>query len=390
MVLGWYSTGFVSVDTAHWDQLSEVSYISAWLTSAGDISSDGGYTGSSGQAVIAAAHAHGVQCSLLVQDFTASSITAVIGASERAHTIQSIVNEVVAAGGDGVNIDFEFVPSSSKADFVAFMGDLTTAMHAVIPNADVSLDSPADIWPGYDPVGLLEASDHVDLMAYDYHWQSGPTPGPVSPLSPSSLWGAESVTNSVDHWVALAGDDLRPKIILGLPLYGYDYPSTDATIPGTSRGNATATLLKYAPMLAMMYGGMFDNASQTLYYEYQGTDGWHQGFYDDAHSFGEKVDVVDAYDLGGIALWALGYEDSSFWDAISTHLLPAPSAGQPPQPVMAADGSTIGDVEGGCSVSRHGGTPSGFAILLLCGMAALAWHATRRSRRKIRQPIGVG
>jgi spore germination protein YaaH len=45
-------------------------------------------------------------------------------------------------------------------------------------------------------------------------------------------------------------------------------------------------------------------------------------YYEDARSLAYKLDLVNQVDLGGIAIWAVGYEGKSteLWDVIDSRL----------------------------------------------------------------------
>lgn len=55
-----------------------------------------------------------------------------------------------------------------------------------------------------------------------------------------------------------------------------------------------------------------------------------QVWYDDARAFREKVAWVDAQELGGVGIWALGYEGAGpeLWDALDVTLGPARPEGE--------------------------------------------------------------
>ena len=49
-------------------------------------------------------------------------------------------------GADGVNIDFESFPESQKNNLVTFVKDLRAILRNSIPNAQVTLATPAVDW----------------------------------------------------------------------------------------------------------------------------------------------------------------------------------------------------------------------------------------------------
>ena len=62
---------------------------------------------------------------------------------------------------------------------------------------------------------------------------------------------------------------------------------------------------------------MWDASSQTPWYRFQNPD-WIQTWYDDSLSLSKKYDFVNAKNIGGIGIWALGYDDgyNELWGAL--------------------------------------------------------------------------
>jgi hypothetical protein len=58
------------------------------------------------------------------------------------------------------------------------------------------------------------------------------------------------------------------------------------------------------------------------------SNGWYQCFMDDVYSLGEKYDIVNRRDLGGIGIWALGYDNGrqELWDLIASKFTQAAEA----------------------------------------------------------------
>ncbi|MGL4597907.1 MAG: T9SS type A sorting domain-containing protein, partial [Bacteroidia bacterium] len=57
------------------------------------------------------------------------------------------------------------------------------------------------------------------------------------------------------------------------------------------------------------------------YYPYQVSNVWRQCFINNAYTRGKRFDFVNQRNLGGIGIWALGYDDGypDYWNAISDH-----------------------------------------------------------------------
>ncbi len=328
-VVGFYpywAGGFTGV---HWDLLTTVAYFSAEVDATarngtfGDVHGWGSGTAS----LISTAHANGVKVVLTLTLFDSTAITTILGnASYRSALVNNALALVQGAGGDGVCLDFEGVPggSANKTGLVALMTSMTDAFHAAIPGSKVLIATPAVDWNGvfdYDQLALH--SDGLMIMAYDYHW-SGGAPGPVSPLTGGSLWGTYNVEWTIADYVTWGGTENRAKFILGVPWYGYDWPTTSFAIPGTATGSATSRTYAQAKSRAQTSGSMWDAASQTPFVLYT-SGGSRQLWYDDDASISLKLDRVNDENLGGVGIWALGYEGSNpeLWTALETKLVPA-------------------------------------------------------------------
>ena len=292
--------------------LSTIAYFGAESNSTGGIDDWHSWPPSN---LITTAHNAGVDVVLTVTNFNSNSIATLLSNSTyRQNLITTLTNSVSSAGADGVNIDFEGLPSSQKENMVQFITDLKTAFDSAIPGSQVTLATPAVDWSSaWDYDQLAINSDGLMIMAYDYHWSNGPTTGPVSPLTG---WGTYNVTWTVNDYMTWSGG-LNDKLILGCPYYGYDWPAESSSAGANTTGSATAKTYSVAEPLAQTYGKLRDSDSQSPWYRYQDS-GWHQCWYDDSLSLSLKYDLVNQYDLQGIGIWALGYdgENTELWNAI--------------------------------------------------------------------------
>ena len=93
------------------------------------------------------AHENGVEVVLTVTLFNKTDLeTLLSNENNRTTLINSLVNQVKSANGDGVNIDFEVFPASQKSNLVTFVKDLRTALRNEISHAQVTLATPAVDW----------------------------------------------------------------------------------------------------------------------------------------------------------------------------------------------------------------------------------------------------
>ncbi len=173
-----------------------------------------------------------------------------------------------------------------------------------------------------DPKEIAQIADFVVIMAYDFHYQGSLVTGPVAPIG-----GADSEAEFDTNIVLQQAYRLisREKIILGVPSYGYSWETLDmtprsATIPGSgvTKSNAKAeTFLKQCGTCS----AQLDMKAQENYIIYKDTETgtYHQLFYPDKNAIQQKVTVAKKNNLGGLAIWALGYESDNLYQPLSQY-----------------------------------------------------------------------
>jgi spore germination protein YaaH len=243
-------------------------------------------------------------------------------------------------GYDGIDVDYERVPTASRAAFTAFVGSLATKLHAANKKLSVTVYAKAsdkENWNGpgsQDWSAIGGAADSVKIMAYDYHWSTS-APGAIAPLD----W--------LDQVAAYAEQTIAgSKIMMGLPWYGYDWP--------VSGGAATATFAAaHQTMLTNNATVQRDAASGEPYFSYSG----HTVYFQDAAGYAKKLDLLKQKHagIGGFAHWAAGQEDPDVWKVITgtTPVTPPPpgSGGTPAPADFLLSGPTTMQVMQGGSAS---------------------------------------
>jgi spore germination protein YaaH/uncharacterized protein YraI len=265
------------------------------------------------------AHGRGVRIHMTYIVFNSSNVSSFLNnAAARANAIAAIRDFTTNYGIEGANIDFEFVTSSVRDSFNLFISDLAVVLHNhPTGRKELYLATPAvpEWYPGYDIAYLAAHCDGQFIMAYDYHWSNSSVAGPVSPCVPSSFWGAYCAAKSIGSYKIYGVSGAN--IILGLPYYGYDWPTTDGSMGSATTGTGTAVIYYNAYQNANTYGRLWDDNSMTPWYRYS-TTGWHQCWYDDSVSLGIKFGMAVDSSLQGAGCWALGYDRSydHIWNAI--------------------------------------------------------------------------
>ncbi|MCS7075127.1 MAG: glycosyl hydrolase family 18 protein [Bacteroidia bacterium] len=259
--------------------------------------------------LIPQAHANGVKVVLCATLFGSSNLTTFLSnASARQRCIDSLVSLVQLRNADGVNIDFEGLPSSQKTNFTSFMNTLANEFHTKIPGSIVSIALPSVDWSNAYEVAAMTSVDEFYIMGYDYYYSGSSTAGPTGLLYYGSIWYTQCASKSINDY--LIKGIPKSKLHLAVPYYGYEWATSSNAFNATTTGTGTSKTYATAKSNAALYGYNYESQSQSAYYMYN-SGGWKQCWYDDSTSLSKKYDVVLQRDIGGIGIWALGYQGSN-------------------------------------------------------------------------------
>lgn len=293
-----------------YDLISRIAYFNIVLNSSGNVSSTRDWPTYD---LISSAHAYGCKVDLCVAVFDDSDITSIISSSvNRSNACHNICEQMVL-GADGINIDFEMPASGTDSDFYTFIEELADSIHSRDSEKWLSVCLPSVDWRGtFDLDYLLPHCDAVFLMGYGYYWGGSSYTGPVAPVDDPGCY--YDYAYSIDHY---CGSDAfkRSRFILGVPLYGYDWPCN-----GTSRGAATSgtgSASFYTSCIAdtISYGCNWDSNAPCPWYVY---GSYRQCWFDDAASLRYKYLWAIAEGLMGVGYWALGYDggNDEIWNDV--------------------------------------------------------------------------
>lgn len=216
----------------------------------------------------------------------------------------------------GINIDIEYsgeVEQELRDDYVALMKSLRDTTQRKRPGFLLTMavyGNSGQFQRLTDLAGSAPYVDYVIMMAYDYHRRASPRSGPVSPLygKLTGKWDGDIVNDLR----AIREQVPSEKILLGVPFYGYEWSVEDAANPQSftlPRTGATATYKRIKELLKEPGVQLFwDETGYSPYIQYERNGKTQRIYFDDAQSLSYKVDLVKQAGLGGIAIWALGYE----------------------------------------------------------------------------------
>ena len=303
-----------------WDLLTHLAYFSAELEVDGSVSDSHQWTTAGMAELMDEAQSAGVQVVLSVTNFENDEIGVLCNDPLlRTKSIEALLDLVQQMGGDGINIDFEFVPYEAKQGFVLFMQELTERFHEEIPGSHVSYAGPCVDWSGaYDYDELRDACDAVFVMGYCYH-PHGNIAGPLAPIEGGDVWWSKHLTSTLEEYTLWGGEEIRGKLIMGYPLYGRSYTVEEPGLPGTFVGDDSLIVARNIPELSDDAPWILEDYSKSTYQEFSPAPGvWTQRWLDTAESHSYKFQFACDESLAGIGFWALGYDgvNDPIWDAL--------------------------------------------------------------------------
>ena len=220
--------------------------------------------------------------------------------------ITNILQTLRSKNFSGVNVDFERVAPADRDLYTAFLRRLRDRIKpagfslstALAPKLSATQVGPWYEAHDYGAHGAIV--DFVIIMTYEWGWSGGP-PMAVAPIN--------MVKRVLDYAVTVIP---RNKIIMGIPLYGYDW-----TLPYEPGGLFAR---RVSPIQAVQIAQSrnaiikFDQTAQSPFFNYYDDNRKeHIIWFEDPRSLLEKFKVVNQYRLRGVSYWVLGSSFPQNW-----------------------------------------------------------------------------
>ena len=242
--------------------------------------------------------------------FSSEAASSVLNDSTaRTNLISNILSILEAKSYFGVNMDLEYLFPQDRAAYNSFISELSEAlqpggyvlMTALAPKQ--STDQAGLLYEAHDYAFHGQVADYVILMTYEWGYLYGP---------PMSTAPVNQVRKVLDYAVTQIPPE---KILLGMPLYGYDW-----TLP-YKKGTAAEILSPNSALNRAVTTGstiLFDQDSQTPYYNYVDINGAsHIVWFEDPRSQKAQLELISEYGLGGVSYWNLQYLYRPAWEVLS-------------------------------------------------------------------------
>jgi len=353
IVYGYLPYWISDLSSMRFEDLSHLADFSVEVNTDGSMGATHGWPDT---ALVEAAHAAGVKVEIAFTLFSGSGLSTLLSSGDnRTRCVTGMIDQLEAGGADGISVDFEGVPSSAREDFVLFLQELRAGLdERGHTGAGISVAAPSVDWgDAWDEVAILEVVDLYFVMAYTYFWSGSSFAGPPGLFRTSADW-ASTQTRSTLRSVATindqVGEDLRHKIVFGVPYYGREWTTASSSWPTDIVAHTGA--VTYTAARSRLAAGATrtwdDGICQPAIIEPNGND-WNQVWYDDEQSLACKYQLFREQEIGGMGIWALGYagSHSELWDLLEQYYTSIPDLGEgsrdQPYAIEALPYTTSGD-----------------------------------------------
>jgi spore germination protein YaaH len=233
--------------------------------------------------------------------------------------IRQLITLLKERNADGVNLDFEGVRPMERDELTNFIIDLSSSLKTENNNYVVTVSIPAfDFNQAYNVANIESHIDLFVIMGYEIHGVRSKTAGPISPLSSGNRWTPLNLERSVDEYL-IAGVPPK-KLLLGVPYYGIEWQTYDLKFPSKVKKFERYHTFRNIKKITKNYSSVIDEPSLSKYYAYRDqNNNYRQIWFDDSLTLGMKYDWVKEKDIGGIGIWALGYDNghTELWHLIA-------------------------------------------------------------------------
>lgn len=270
---------------------------------------DGGFTSFASQNYVDKVHDMGMEVWGLVENIEykdSLDMYAILSSTTtRAKLIDGLVNEALTYGLDGINIDFEQISSDCGEHFTEFIRELSIPCR--LNELVLSIDNYVPMG-GTDHYNRTEqgiVADYVIIMGYDEHYAGSKEAGSVASIN--------FVEEGIKQTVAQVPAE---KVINAVPFYTRIWETKDGAIGSQAVGMDMAEEYVRAHNIILEW----DEETCQNYGEYTADGSLFQVWLEDERSIEVKLNIMEKYQIAGVASWRLGFEKPEIWDQFEAYL----------------------------------------------------------------------
>ena len=271
------------------------------------IDNQGSISSLANEAYVEKANGLGLEVWGLVDDFnTEVSMNDLLSHTSRRETLSNnLVEAALKYKLNGINIDFEKIPSSAGEHYIQFLRELSVKCRnsGIVLSVDNYVPSSYTAYYNREEQGIIV--DYVIIMAYDEYYAGSEVAGPVASIG----FIKDAVRNTLEIVP-------KEKTIIAIPFYTRLWKEA-------SDGSVSSESLSMTPASNILADNQveteWDDGSGYYYGEYEKDGALYRMWQEEESSIEEKLKAIYEADVAGIGAWKLGLEKESIWNIITRY-----------------------------------------------------------------------
>ena len=312
--LGWHSIGGVAGNDTLYSMVSGTKGMNViaptWFSMTDE---NGAFRSFATAGYVTTAHQMGLQVWGVLDNFnyanengiSISTLNMLSSTTPRQNLVKNVTDTAVGLGLDGINVDFEQLSSDCGPHYVEFLRELSIECRnkGLVLSIDNYVPFNFNDYYRLDIQG--EVADYVIIMGYDEHWHGSKDPGSVASIS--------YVSDGLDRTLQEVPAN---KVVNALPFYTilWKTEGTDVTDEYITMRNEADFMSKAG------VSAEWDEVTCQNYAEWTSGSVNYQIWLEDAESIAVKLNMMTTKNIGGVAVWRLGYGTQAAWELINAYL----------------------------------------------------------------------
>lgn len=274
---------------------------------------EGGFRSFSDAAYVERAHTYGLEVWGVWDNFNYANeektsidlLTVLSQTAKRQKLAKSMVEEAKRISLDGINIDFEQLSSEVGIYYVQFLRELSVLCREAKITLSIDNYVPFNFNEFYRLDIQGQVADYVIIMGYDEHWHGSKDPGSVASI--------DYVTNGITKTLEKVP---AQKVVNALPFYTIVWCTDGAAV--TDEYLTMNNVADYIQRHNLT--PEWDELTCQNYAEWESGGKTYSVWFEEANSISSKLNVMNAKQIGGVAVWRLGYGTEAVWDLLNLYV----------------------------------------------------------------------
>ena len=309
--LGWHSIGGVAGNDTLYSMVSGTKGMNViaptWFSMTDE---NGAFRSFATAGYVTTAHQMGLQVWGVLDNFnyanengiSISTLNMLSSTTARQNLVKNVTDTAVGLGLDAINVDFEQLSSDCGPHYVECLRELSIECRnkGLVLSIDNYVPFNFNDYYRLDIQG--EVADYVIIMGYDEHWHGSKDPGSVASIS--------YVSDGLDRTLQEVPAN---KVVNALPFYTilWKTEGTDVTDEYITMRNEADFMSKAG------VSAEWDEVTCQNYAEWTSGSVNYQIWLEDAESIAVKLNMMTTKNIGGVAVWRLGYGTQAAWELIT-------------------------------------------------------------------------